>query len=278
MTELAETDIDEIQPEPEPEPEAQPAPETEADTDDAGFVVTIGDDAPPPEEDDDTAGTEAFRSLRKAHREATRRIRELEAATAQTKAPAKVELGPKPTQESCDYDEAKYDAELLAWHERKAAVARQHEAEKAERDAQEQAWRDRMDGYKSKRAELKAPDFDDAEDAVREVLDVTQQGIIVQGANNPALVVYALGKNPAKAKELASIKDPVKFSFAVARLELDLKMTPRKPSTTPEKPVTGAGRPSGSVDSTLERLREEAAKTGDISKVTAYKRSLAAKG
>jgi hypothetical protein len=105
------------------------------------------------------------------------------------------------------------------------------------------------------------------------MLDQTQQGIIVHGSVEPTLLVYALGKNEAKAKELAAIKDPVKFAFAVAKLEATLKVTTRKPSTAPETTITGNSRPSGAIDSTLERLREEASRTGDYTKVTAYKRS-----
>ena len=94
---------------------------------------------------------------------------------------------------------------------------------------------------------------------------------MLQGADNPALVVYALGKNPKKAQELASIKDPVKFAFAVAKLEKDLKVTNRRAAPPPERVVSGTGRVSGAVDSTLERLREEASKSGDMTKVLAYK-------
>jgi hypothetical protein len=46
----------------------------------------------------------------------------------------------------------------------------------------------------------------------------------------------------------------------------------RKQAPAPERVVTGTGRSSGAVDSTLERLREEAARTGNMSKVVAYKR------
>ena len=99
-----------------------------------------------------------------------------------------------------------------------------------------------------------------------------QQGMIVQGAENPALLVYALGKNPKKAKELASITDPVKFAFAVAKLETNLKVTKRKASSRPESKINGTGRPSGSVDNTLDRLRAEAEKTGNYTKVSQYKK------
>ena len=116
-------------------------------------------------------------------------------------------------------------------------------------------------------------DYEDAEAFALETFNVTQQGIVLQGSDNPALIIYALGKSQKRAKELASIKDPVKFAFAVAKLETQLKVTNRKAAASPERTITsGGGRISGSVDSTLERLREEALKTGDLSKVMAYKR------
>ena len=109
---------------------------------------------------------------------------------------------------------------------------------------------------------------------MQDTFNVTQQGVILQGAKRPELLIYALGKNPAKAKELAAIKDPVKFAFAAAELETKLKVADRKVTTEPERVVTGSARISGTVDSTLERLRAEAEKTGDMSKVLAYKRGL----
>jgi hypothetical protein len=86
-------------------------------------------------------------------------------------------------------------------------------------------------------------------------------------------VIYALGKNPKKAKELAQIDDPVKFAFAVAKLESQLKISNRKAATRPEKQVSATAPIKGAVDSTLERLREEAARTGNMDKVMAYKRA-----
>jgi hypothetical protein len=93
---------------------------------------------------------------------------------------------------------------------------------------------------------------------------------MLQGADNPALVVYALGKNPKKAQELAAIKDPVKFAFAVAKLEKELKVTNRKGSPCTRTHVRNWSS-FWAVDSTLERLREEAARTGNMTKVIQYK-------
>lgn len=236
-------------------------------------VVSIGEE-PPPQEDEDKQAPEWVRELRKKNREDQRRIRELEEQLKTTKeAETKpTSLGKKPTLDDYDYDTERFEQELTAWHERKrqhdTAAAKAREAE----EAAQTAWKKKLETYGAAKAELKVKDFDDAEAVLQDHMNITQQGIVIQGAENPALLVYALGKNPKKAKELASITDPVKFAFAVAKLETQLKVTNRKAPPPPEKTVQGTGGTSGSVDSTLERLRTEAEKTGDYTKVTAYKR------
>ena len=240
--------------------------------DDDEVVVSIGEEAPPPEET--TRAPEWVRELRKADREKARRIKELEAklnAAAATEIKP-VALGAKPKLEDHDYDTEKFEAALADWYERKRVADQQVEQQRQAEKAQQDAWQARLESYGKARAELKVRDFEDAEAVAQEVLDVTQQGIVVQGADNPALVIYALGKNPKKAKEIAGIKDPVKFAFAVAKLEKELKVTNRKAAPPPERTIQGTGRVSGAVDSTLERLRAEAEKTGNYTKVLQYKR------
>jgi hypothetical protein len=239
--------------------------------DDDEVVVSIGEEAPPPEET--TRAPEWVRELRKADREKARRIKELEAklnaaAATETKP---VALGAKPKLEDHDYDTEKFEAALADWYERKRVADQQVEQQRQAEKAQQDAWQARLESYGKARAELKVRDFEDAEAVAQEVLDVTQQGIVVQGADNPALVIYALGKNPKKAKEISSIKDPVKFAFAVAKLEKELRVTNRKAAPPPERTIQGTGRVSGAVDSTLERLRAEAEKTGNYTKVIQYK-------
>jgi hypothetical protein len=251
------------QPEAQAEGEQAQAQDDEAESDEV--VVSIGEEAPPPEEP--AHAPEWVRELRKTNRELQRQNRELQTklqTTAQTENKP-VKLGPKPKLEDHDYDAEKFEEALATWFERK------RQAEEAEVMNQQKAWQAKLDGYGKAKAELRVKDFDDAEAVAQELFNVTQQGVMLQGADNPALVVYALGKNPKKAQELAAIKDPVKFAFAVAKLEKDLKVTNRKAAPPPERIVSGTGRVSGAVDSTLERLREEAARTGNMTKVVQYK-------
>jgi len=233
-------------------------------------VVSIGEEAPPPEEH--TPAPEWVKELRKTNRELQRQNRELQgrlqAAPPETKP---VVIGNKPKLEDHDYDADKYEEALTSWFERKRQAEEVNAKQEAEVMNQQKAWQAKLDGYGKAKAELRVKDYEDAEAVAQEVFSITQQGVLLQGADNPALVVYALGKNPAKAKELAEIKDPVKFAFAVAKLEKDLKVTNRRQAPAPERIVTGTGRSSGAVDSTLERLREDAARTGNMTKVIAYK-------
>lgn len=270
MTEQADQD-NETEIVAEAEPVAN-ATEAVSEGEEVEVVVTIDGESPTPV-DDETKAPEWVRKLRKEHREAQRRIRELE-ATQVAKEEKVVDLGAKPTLEACEYDDAKYEAALLSWHERKADLDRQKRAQEEERKSQDAYWQERVETYNAKKVELRAPDFDDAEDAVKEVLSVTQQGIIVQGAKDPAAVVYALGKRPDKAKELASIKDPVQFAFAVARLEGTLTVQTRKPTAPPDKAISGAGRPAGSVSEQLLKLKEEADRTSDYTAYFAAKAKL----
>jgi hypothetical protein len=271
------------------EPEDDEAGETPADPGDGAdeevaaedaeeVVVSIGE--PPAEatqQQDEGKAPEWVRELRKSNREKDRRIRELEQRVAQaTPAPTAVIVGTKPTLAGVDYDEAKYEAELEAWHQRKAAAdAQQREREQAERKERE-AHQARIDAYTKAKATLKVRDFDEAEDIAKSLLSVTQQGIILHGAERPEVLIYALGRNPAKAKELAALSDPVKFAFAVAKLEKDLKVTPRKLPPVPERTLrASAPGATAAVDSQLARLQAEADKTGDRTKVVKYLRAKA---
>ena len=233
-------------------------------------VVSIGEDAPPPE--DHTPAPEWVRELRKTNRELQRQNRELQSKLQVQPTETKpVAIGTKPKLEDHDYDADKYEEALTSWFERKRQADEVNAKQQAEVMNQQKAWQSKLDGYGKAKAELRVRDYEDAEALAQEVFSITQQGVILQGAENPALVVYALGKNPKKAKELAEVSDPVKFAFAVAKLEKELKVTNRRAAPAPERIVSGTGRSSGAVDSTLERLREEAARTGNMTKVIQYR-------
>lgn len=254
-------------------------PDDESDSDEV--VISIGDEVPPASEEEDFHGKPApewVKELRKSDREKAKRIRELEQKLNTGAASDKAaEVGPKPTLESCDWDGAVFETKLNEWLDRKSA----HEAEQRKKAEAEQAaqaaWQSTLESYGKAKAALKVRDYEDAEAIAQDVLSPVQQGVILNGAENPAMLVYALGKNPKKAKELGSIQDPVKFAFAVAKLETQLKVTPRKTAPVPERVVRGDAPSRGAADPQLAKLEAEADRTGDRSKLIAYKRQQKAK-
>lgn len=246
----------------------EPSADDSQDADDDGVVVTIGEESPPSEEDQ--AAPEWVRDLRKKQQDLLRENRELKQRIETASAPQAVVLGPKPTLEAADFDAEKFERELEAWHERKRQADAEEATKRTVADNAKKAWQAQLDNHSKLKSELKVKDFDEADAAVEAAFSVTQRGLIVHGADNSALVFYALGKNPKKRSELASITDPVKFAFAVAKLETQLKVTPRKTAPIPERTVRGTA--AGVVDNQLARLEAEADKTGDRSKVAAYRK------
>ena len=244
-------------PAPEPEPEGE-------------IVIQIGDEEPEPEPEQ---APEWVRNLRRENRELQKRLKEIEAAKVQDESPT---LPAKPKLDDFDYDTEAFEAALESWYETKRTVeAKEAEARQAAEQAQ-QSWQAKVASYQEAKAKVPFTDFDDAEAFVQDTFDTTQQGLLIKVAKDAPTLVYALGKNPKAAANLAQIKDYAEFVAEAVRLEMNVKTT-RKPATSPEKTVnvpTGLGVTA--ADNTLERLREEAAKTGDYSKVMAYKRSMRA--
>jgi hypothetical protein len=265
--EIAETEGEEIKEARTPEVEGQ----QEEVAEDAGLVVEIGGEEP--EE------PEHFKEVRRKYREAQKRLKELEARVVTT--PEQETLPPEPEMEDYDYDAAAFKVAHREWLRKADEHEKRQEQAKELQVKAEQRWQTRLAYYDEGKEKLGVQDYDDAEATVSEVLSTpfpgimaedVRIGIIKQGAKDPAALVYALAKNPAKAKELAEIDDPVEFAWKAATLEASMKVV-RGKAPPPEKRISG-GVPgvAGALDNTLERLREEAAKTGDYSKVSAYKR------
>lgn len=242
------------------------------------FVVTYGNEEPKSESNDDEFNGQPapqwVKDLRRKTKEGERRIKELESQLSQNQKPQEVVLGEKPTLESVGWDSEEYETKLAEWYEQKRSHDDQERKKQAEQENATKAWQEKLSNYEVKKnaVKTKVRDFDEAEELARDVLSETQQGILIHGAKNPELIIYHLGKNPEKAKELAGIKDPIQFAFAAANIDAQIKVQTRKPQTNPERKPSGSAPLSGATDSTLNKLRAEAEKTGDYTKVVAYKK------
>lgn len=267
-----------------PEAEAEAEPEATAEEESDELVITLGDEPPP--EVDPAEDTPVIRTMRQRLRELNRENAQLKAAKAQ-EPPPQPELqdpGPMPTLAEFELDGQKYGygddeqyAEAVArWTEKRL----KHQAAKAEQakkiKAEQDAWLNRVQGYEQAKKALKVPNFADAEENVLQALTVAQQGLLLK-SKEPEKLVYVLGTNPKRLQALAQVADPVDFVYAVAELKQEIKVQQRKKPPVPER-VPNRGNAAGFSASSnqLEKLREEAARTGDFSKVVAYKASLKA--
>ena len=256
----------------------------EPEADDAPVVVTLGDE---PEADDDEIDLpeEApgwAKKLRETAEDRRKRLRELERENRDLKAKAapvveEPELGKEPDLEDFDYDTDAFKTAWREWDAKAKEVEQRKDAKRKEAEQAQEAWQTKLTGYQEGKKRLRVPDFDEAEDTIQSLFDQTQQGIIVHGAKDAAVLAYAIGKNPEKAKELAAIKDPIAFAFAVSKLEEQVKVSTRKPTAKPEGVLTSTARNTSAMDNHLEKLRADAERTGDYTKVTAYRRQLRAK-
>ena len=276
---IEDQDIEELDVAPEaPETEDETTEgENEAAPDDLEeeLIVTIGEETPPQEEIDEKRAPEWVRNLRTKAREQERELRELRKLRDGVEQQKQTQLGPKPTLEACDYDADLFERRLDAWKERKAVADRQ-QAEVKEAEAKRQEYfNSKFEAYSTRKAEVigKIKDFADVEETVLHALDDTQRGVVLAHAKDPALLLYAIGKDEKRLQELAKLSDPVEFIFAVARMETQMRTQSRKPSSAPEKSVKGSASTTGS-DKRLDQLYDEAARTGDLTKVRQYKASL----
>lgn len=244
--------------------EGQQGEDQSGDLDEAELEVTFGEEAAPALGERDTG---LVKHLREEIRDRDRRISELSQAQ-----PQRIEIGPEPSLESCEYDEDRFKDEWRKWSARKTEAERQQaDAGQAETQAREQ-WDRELQSYRDKRARLAYADLDEAEGLALSSLNQVQHAVIVKVAENPALLLYSLGRRADKLADISQIKDPLKLAHAVAKLEGGLKVMPRRRVAEPEEIAEGNRGVSRGTDKELERLEREAERTGDRTDVQRYKR------
>lgn len=193
----------------------------------------------------------------KAHRRETRETKEyvetLEKKLADINGGAapsggEPEVGAAPTLESCGYDQDAYQQQMLAWSRKQTTEVVQQSFQEREsqaaQDAKSQEVDQKITGHYDRANKLAVGDFESAEDKAAEVLGADLVQGIQATADNSELVVYYLGKNPDKARELREIFDrsPGEFTFKLGKMAANLSLKPRSSNAPdPDIPVPGGG-------------------------------------
>jgi len=258
---------DELALAPDDEQEDQTEAEAETDEDDE-TVIAFGEPvedgaAPVPE-------SSVIRDLRKANRELAKKLHQV----SQGNQPQRIEVGEKPNLAACDYDEDRFEADLDAWKQRKAAAERAETEQQQRAKAEQEAWAKRAESYTADKAKLRVPDFESAEDEVFSALSEQHQALILM-TDKPAALVYALSRDPAKLEQLSKL-DLARAAMLVGKLEDKVTVTKRK-LPNPDRPIRGdAPVSSASSDKELARLEKEAERTGNRTALIAYRKKLRA--
>ena len=244
------------------------------------FAITIeGEDEEESPDQEQEPETPVIRTLRQKLREAEKKAKALEREKSEARAGKKsAELPARPKLEDFDFDDGKFADALEQWVDQKKAHDAKARADQEDRDAINREFEERKNGYAARKATLGADDFDDAEAAVDEAFTVEQRGMLIDAAERPEHVVYALGTKPKLAAELAKIKNPVRFIAEIVRLEGRLTVSSTKKAPPPERRVTqNSGGAISGASKQLEKLREDGRRSGDMTAYLAAKRASQAK-
>jgi hypothetical protein len=214
-----------------------------------------------------------IRDLRKRERDLVRANREMARKLGEQNKPQPVEIGPKPTLASCDYDEDRFEADLDHWKALKAQADRADQQYQEQRQAEAQTWQGVKQAYEADKASLKVSGYADAEDEVFAALPEQHQALLMKSGKAAPLVV-ALSRNPEKLQELSEM-NLADAAMMIGELRGKLQMKTR-PSTNPERRVTGNAGFSGGSDKQLAKLKAKAEQSGDFTEYFAAKRKASA--
>lgn len=252
------------------------------DSEDEFLEITLGEESltsEAEEEEEIKYNPKLVKELRKVIKEQKKKLKEKEVSpqVVEPQAPQVLRNKPSLSDDGIDYDEDKLSSELDKWYDEKRAVEAQKQALVEQQKEYERQQAEIHAKYVEAKKALKVPDaskFEDYEEAVADTLSIEQQNMILNGAQNPAVLVYALGKSPKRAKELAETKDPLKFIWKAAQLEKDLKTsTKKRTKPSPEKTIKGASKSTGGLQSSYDA----ALKKGDFTTAAKIKQQLNSK-
>ncbi|HCB0889415.1 TPA: phage capsid protein [Klebsiella pneumoniae] len=219
------------------------------------YSLRIGDEEIPltEEDDDHVDGQPApqwVKDLRKNNREKDKELRELrrqleeiQSKPAEVQQPQSDALPPKPTLESCDYDEAAFEQAVTDWHEKKSRAEQQKQQQERQQQENIQKFQQRLQKHHERATKLPVKDYRETEEIVRRELPVIQQEILIHAADEGSeLIAYALGKNPQLRQRVAAETDPIRAAFLLGQISKQVSLAPKpKKAIKPEPEVRGGG-------------------------------------
>lgn len=223
-----------------------------------------------PEKERNQAFARARKGEAEAKAEAERLKRELAARSAPAGAP---DPGERPKSEDFAFDDDKFVAAVLEWDKKKAAHETWKGQQAQQAEVRKQEGQALLAKFNTQRLALskRVPGYVEAEAHVVRTMAGDAQDVILEYADDPARVIYYLGRTPAMLEKFMKIPEKGRFIKELGQLEAKLMEKKKTQAPPPEETPRGSGK-GRSGDSTLDKLREKAARTNDFREVNAYKR------
>ncbi|USR61621.1 phage capsid protein [Lelliottia amnigena] len=205
------------------------------------------------EDDDNVDGQPApqwVKDLRKNNREKEKELRELRRELEQVKSkPVEVQqpqsdtIPPKPTLESCEYDEEAFEKALTDWHEKKGRAEQSKQQQQRQQQEYQQRFQQRVEAHKQRAAKLPVKDYQEMEEIVRaEVPDLHKEILIHCADEGSELIAYGLGKSQQLRQRVAAETDPIRAAFLLGQISKQVSLAPKpKKAIKPEPEVRGGG-------------------------------------
>ncbi|EMF03300.1 hypothetical protein [Serratia marcescens] len=253
VTEAKEKPEEKSQEEPEQKEKKAESEQPEEQPED--YSLQIGDEeiSLNPEEDDHIDGQPApqwvkelrkgFKETQKENRELRRQLEQIQSKPAEAQQPQSDVIPPKPTLESCDYDEAAFEQAMTDWHEKKGRAEQVKQQQQRQQQESQQRFQQRVEAHKQRAAKLPVKDYQEMEEIVRsEVPDLHKEIIIHCADEGSELIAYGLGKSQQLRQRVAAETDPIRAAFLLGQISQQVKLAPKpKKAIKPEPEVRGGG-------------------------------------
>lgn len=219
------------------------------------YSLRIGDEEIQLTEDDDDhvdgqPAPQWVKDLRKNNREKDKELRELrrqleeiQSKPAEVQQPQSDAIPPKPTLESCDYDEVAFEQAVTDWHEKKSRAEQSKQQQQRQQQEYQQRFQQRVEAHQKRASTLPVKDYQQMEEIVRaEVPDLHKEILIHCADEGSELIAYGLGKSQQLRQRVAAETDPLRAAFLLGQISKQVSLAPKlKKAIKPEPEVRGGG-------------------------------------
>lgn len=226
------------------------------------YSLTVGDEEIPlqPADDENIDGKPApqwvkdlrkgFKEQQRENRELKRQLEEIQTKPAEQASQVQSDVViAKPTLESCEYDEERYEQELTQWHEKKTHADKAKQQQVQQQQQFQQRLQQRLQEHQQRASQLPVKDYAEVEEIVRREVPRLHQEVLLHAADEGTeLIAYALGKNPQLRQRLIAETDPIRAAFQLGQLSAKVKLAPKVTQNAKPEPEIKGGAGNAKSD------------------------------